>query len=70
MVISLVFFVFKVQSLVLSLPVKWMGVLWDVFQCWRQKHDVPDRIAILLNDLIAFRKRVVHMREYTNDVVS
>ena len=31
---------FKVRSLVLSLPVKWMGVLWDVFQCWRQKHDV------------------------------
>ena len=50
MVISLVFFVFKVRSLVLSLPVKWMGggVLWDVFQCWRQKHDVPDRTAVLL----------------------
>ena len=47
-----------------------MGVLWDVFQCWRQKHDVPDRIAVLLKDLIAFRKRVVRMREYTNDVVS
>ena len=42
----------------------------DVFQCWRQKHDVPDRIAVLLKDLIAFRKRVVRMREYTNDVVS
>ena len=39
------FFVFYVRSLVLSLPVKWMGVLWNVFQCWRQTHDVPDRIA-------------------------
>ena len=64
------FFVFIVRSLVLSLPVKWMGVLWDVFQCWRQKHDVPDRIVVLLKDLIAFRKRVVRMRECANDVVS
>ena len=31
---------------------------------------MPDRIAVLLKDLIAFRKRVVRMREYTNDVVS
>ena len=43
-VISLVF-LFNIRSLVFSLPVKWMGVLWNVFQCWRQTHDVPDRIA-------------------------
>ena len=28
-----------------------MGVLWNVFQCWRQKHDIRDHIAVLLNKL-------------------
>ena len=31
---------------------------------------IPDRIAVLLKDLIAFRKRVVRMQKCTNDVVS
>ena len=43
--------------LVLSLPAKWMGVLWSIFECWRQKHEIPDRISVLLKDLIAFRRR-------------
>ena len=58
MCISLCFFVFNVRCLVLSLPVKWMGVLWNIFHCWKQTHDIPDRIVILKKDLIAFRKKV------------
>ena len=34
------------------------------FSMLEAKHDVPDCIAVLLKDLIAFRKRVVHMRVY------
>ena len=56
------FFVFNVRYLVLSLPVKWM-VLWNIFHCWKQMHDVPDRILILMKDLIAFRKKGVHIGE-------
>ena len=63
MSISLVFFVFNLRSLVLSLPVKWMGALWSNFECWRQRNEVPDRVAVLLKDLIAFRKRVSHISE-------
>ena len=36
------FFVFNVRVLVLSLPAKWMGVLWSIFECWRQEHEIPD----------------------------
>ena len=48
----------------------WLCMRLFLGSTWRQKHDVPDRIAVLLKDLIAFRKRVVRMRECTNDVVS
>ena len=61
--ISLVFFVFNVRTLVLGLPVKWMNVLWNIFECWRQEHEVPDRISVLLKDLIAFKRRVVHIND-------
>ena len=47
-----------------------MNVLWDSFQCWTQKHDVPDRIAVLLKDLIAFRRKSLHIRECSNNIVS
>ena len=47
-----------------------MGVLWNVFQCWRQTHDVPDRIAVLLKDLIAFRRRALHIGECNVDKTS
>ena len=39
------------------------GVLWDVFQ----KHEVPDCISVLLKDLIAFRRGVVHLSECSSD---
>ena len=47
-----------------------MGVLRNVFQCWRQTHDVPDRIAVLLKDLIAFRRRALHIGECNIDETS
>ena len=55
------FFVFNVRTLVLSLQVKWMNVILNIFECWKQKHEVPDRISVLLKDLIAFKRRIVHM---------
>ena len=55
------FFVFNVRCLVLSLPVKWMGVLWNIFHFWKQMHDVPNCIVILMKDFIAFRKKGVHI---------
>ena len=58
------FFVFNVRTLVLGRPVKWMNVLWNIFECWRQEHEVPDRISVLLKDLIAFKRRVVHINVY------
>ena len=58
------FFVFNVRTLVLGLPVKWMNVLWNIFECWRQEHEVPDRISVLFKDLIAFKRRVVHINDY------
>ena len=57
------FFVFNVCVLVLSLPAKWMGVIWSIFECWRQKHEIPDRISVLLKDLIAFRRRQLRIYE-------
>ena len=61
------FFVFNVRTFVLGLPVKWMGVVWSIFECWRQKHEVPDRIAVLLKDLIAFKRRVLQINECNGD---
>ena len=57
------FFVFRIRTLVLSLPVKWMSLVWSIFECWRQKHELPDRVGILLKDLIAFRKRGTHISD-------
>ena len=61
------FFVFNVRCLVLGLPVKWMGVLWNVFQCWKQTHDIPDRVTVLLTDLIAFKRKSSVFEEYKNN---
>ena len=41
------FFVFNVRVLVFGLPAKWMNVLWSIFECWRQKHEVPDCTSVL-----------------------
>ena len=45
------FSVFHIRSLVLSLPVKWMSLVWSICECWRQDNEVPDHIAVL-KDLI------------------
>lgn len=46
-----------------GLPVKWMSLVWSIFECWRQDNEVPDRVAVLLKDLIAFRKNGVHISD-------
>ena len=55
------FFVFCIRSLILNLPVKWMGLVWSIFESWRLNHEVPDYVTVLLKDLIAFRKKGVHI---------
>ena len=40
--------------------------LWSIVN-WVTTHDVPDRIVVLVKDLIAFRKRTTPMM--TDDVV-
>ena len=65
------FFVFNVRCLVLGLPVKWMGVLWNVFQCWKQTHDIPDCVSVLFTDLIALKKKSsVFVENKNNNSVS
>ena len=44
-----------------------MITLWSIVNNWVTTHDVPDRIVVLVKDLIAFRKRASHM--VTSDVV-
>ena len=39
----------------------YIGVLWSIFECWGQKHEIPDGISVLLKDLIAFRRRQLHV---------
>ena len=36
------FSVFHIHSLVLSLPVKWMSLVWNISECWRQDNEVTD----------------------------
>ena len=38
--------VFMIRSLILSLPKKSMVALWNIFQCWISKHEIPDRIVV------------------------
>ena len=40
-----------------------MGVLWNIFHCWKQTQDVLNRIVILMKDLITYRKKGVHIGE-------
>ena len=47
-----------------------MATLWNILHCWKQTHDVPDRIVILMKDLIAFRKKGVHIGEGNIEKVS
>ena len=50
------FSVIHICSLVVSLPV-WMSLVLSIFECWRQDNEVPDYVAVLLKDLITFRKK-------------
>ena len=52
-------FCFNIRSLVLSLPKKSMVALWSIFNNWvtAHVHDVPDRIVVLVKDLIALGKK-------------
>ena len=38
-----------------------MITLWSIVNNWITTHDVPDRIVVLVKDLIAFRKRTSPM---------
>ena len=38
-----------------------MITLWSIVNNWVTTHDVPDRIVVLVKDLIAFRKRTTPM---------
>ena len=53
-------FCFNIRTLILSLPKKYMGMAWNIFQNWVASHEVPTRIRILFRDLIAFRKDASH----------
>ena len=44
-----------------------MGVLWNVFQCWKQTHDIPDRVTVLFTDLIAFKRKSSVFQENKNN---
>ena len=50
-------FMFNVRSLILSLPKKCMVAIWTIFDAWSSEHEVPDRIVVLIKDIIAFKKR-------------
>ena len=50
-------FMFNVRSLILSLPKKCMVAIWTIFEAWSLEHEVPDRIVVLIKDIIAFKKR-------------
>ena len=44
-----------------------MITLWSIVNNWVTTHDVPDRIVVLVKDLITFRKRTSPM--VNDDVV-
>ena len=64
MIISLMFLC---RSLILSLPKKSMVALWNIFQCW---HEIPDRIVVLIKDMIAFKKRASRIQTSDVDIPS
>ena len=57
---------FCIRSLILNLPRKCMITFWSIVNNLVTTHDVPDRIIVLVKDLIAFRKRTSPMM--TDDV--
>ena len=44
-----------------------MVALWNIFQCW---HEIPDRIVVLIKDMIAFKKRASRIQTSDVDIAS
>ena len=59
-------FMFSVRRLILSLPKKCMAAVWNIFEVWSSEHEVPDRVVVLIKDMIAFKKRALTIE--TDDV--
>ena len=59
-------FMFSVRRLILSLPKKCMVAIWNIFEVWSSEHEVPDRVVVLIKDMIAFKKRALAIE--TDDV--
>ena len=59
-------FMFSVRRLILSLPKKCMVAVWNIFEVWSSEHEVPDRVVVLIKDMIAFKKRALAIE--TDDV--
>ena len=64
---------FSVRRLILSLPKKCMVAVWNIFEVWcsehevwSSEHEVPDRVVVLIKDMIAFKKRALAIE--TDDV--
>ena len=60
-------FCFNIRTLILSLPKRYMGMVWNIFQNWVTNHEIPSRIGVLFSDLIAFRKDALY--GFASDVV-
>ena len=54
-------FMYNLKCLILSLPNKCMIALSDMIDNWLTGNDVPDRIAVLTQDLMAYKKRSPRM---------
>ena len=54
-------FCFTLRCFVLSLPKKCMVVLSTIIDNWVALHDVPERVVILVRDLIAYKSRTPHV---------
>ena len=50
-------FCFRLNTLVLSLPKKYMMALSTIIDNWIATHDVSARVSVLAKDLIAYKKR-------------
>ena len=58
---------FRFNTLVLSLPKKYMMALSTIIDNWKATHDVPPCVSVLAKGLIAYKKRAPRMD--TNDVI-
>ena len=47
-----------------------MVALWNIFQCWTSGHEIPDRIVVLIKDMIAFKKRASRIQTSDVDIPS